>query len=139
LAYPATTGMIANTETEIPSAVLAPEINPMLTYAGDDVIITGAIGDIFDARTFSGPNRAEKMARQLPGPDAMEFAKSFAAARAKLAALLESPKAPPLTQKQRIAIASIDPQLMSSALDAIDEVDTSRADDQPAPVAVPEQ
>lgn len=118
--------------------------NATLTRKGDEVLITGSIGHIFDSETFSGPNRAEKRDRARPMADAATVSRDFEGIRARLAALrgIKAPDAgvvpaiepsgqampPPLATAAavpadpdgRIELASISPELTSEALTAID-------------------
>ena len=118
-----------------------------LTRNGDEVLITGSLGHIFDSVTFSGPNRAEKRDRARPMAEAEAVSRDFEGIRTRLAALrgikppeaavvptvqpVGQPMPPPLTTtpagaptdpEGRIALASISPELTSEALNAIDAV-----------------
>jgi len=94
---------------------------------GTDVIITGSI-DLFDGESFTGTNRALKQDRARPQVDLVAMTSGFDDIRARIAALrnpelvtkpLEIPAAE--AESVPIAVASIDPDLTSSAaLDAID-------------------
>jgi len=117
-----------------------------LTRKGDEVLITGSIGHIFDSVTFSGPNRAEKRDRARPMADAATVSRDFEGIRTRLAALrgikapdaavvpavlpvgqpmpppLATPSPAPADPEGRIELASISPELSSEALSAIDAV-----------------
>ncbi len=118
-----------------------------LTRQGDEVLITGSIGHIFDSVTFTGPNRAEKRDRARPMAEAEAVSRDFEGIRNRLAALrglkangaagvpavvptlapTGQPMPPPLAApaaepEGRIELASISPELTSEALSAIDAV-----------------
>lgn len=127
---------------------LAPKLTPSLTYANDEVTIVGSVRDMFRSSVFTGPNRAEKRARALPEVSPIVVANAFADIRKQLAAdrsASETPIAPGLREFLKakeapqaalsVKVASIDPALMSAALDAIDKA----APDQPEPISAPRQ
>ena len=66
-----------------------------LTRKGDEVLITGSLGHIFDSVTFTGPNRAEKRDRARPMAEAEAVSRDFEGIRNRLAALrgLKAPEA----------------------------------------------
>jgi spore germination cell wall hydrolase CwlJ-like protein len=97
-----------------------------LTRSGDDLIITGSLDHIFDSATFSGPNRSAKQDRMRPVVGVMEFTSGFADIRARLAAL-RAPKEAPVAPKatgtaEPIVVASLETDVASEALDAIDSL-----------------
>lgn len=103
-----------------------------LTRAGEDLIITGSVHDMFRSAAFSGPNIVEKQDRARPGEDAVQVSARFADVRARLAALRQ-PAMPAIIPVVETAsagdgqtaaptlVAAIDPMVESSALDAIDQ------------------
>lgn len=135
---PGTAGVAALSiaEIEAPRATL--------TRKGDEVLITGSLGHIFESVTFSGPNRAEKRDRARPMVEAEAVSRDFEGIRSRLAALrgikapevavvpivqpagqpmpppLGTPAAAPADPEGRIELASISPDLTSEALTAID-------------------
>lgn len=123
-----------------------------LMQTGDDLFITGSVDHMFQSGSFAGPNRAEKQDRARPLPDVMSVASSFDAIRARLAAL-RAPKpattatpdvaagvaaTAPATPAAPVEIASLSPEIASSALDAIDDV-ASPSGGAPMPKALSQQ
>jgi len=113
-------------EAEIPAPVAQAA---SISYAGDQVIITGSVGNLFKTAEFTGPNRVLKQDRARINVDALALTKSFEATRIRLAAAAAaSAKAKTeLASEQHIAVmprplevASIDPAASSDALKAID-------------------
>ena len=96
-----------------------------LVVSGGEVTITGAIGDIFNTGSFSGPNRAEKRDRYRPVVDVMEVARNFDGIRARLAALRNPEAATPdqvvAAGEEPVRVASLEPDVSTEALQAIDE------------------
>lgn len=142
--YTGTTIAARSPDTGATANMIAPTISASLSFSGDDVIITGSVDHIFAAKTFVGPNRAAKRARQRPANDVIDFARSFETARVQLASLRDespNPKAA-LTRDSvaRISIAAIDPTLMSAALDAISSADSTPDDaNLPSPIKMPQR
>ena len=110
--------------------VLAAIPSASLTRSGDDLIITGSIDHIFDGATFSGPNRSDKQDRLRPVISVMDFTSAFSDVRAHLAEL-RAPKAPvpvvvPKVKAapagEPIVVASLQPDVASEALDAIESL-----------------
>ncbi len=100
----------------------------VLAMSGDAASAPGSIHDIFNSATFAGPNRAEKQDRLRPLPDVMAVASGFDAIRARLAALRHpgaavaaAPDAAAPAAAAPVEVASLSPDLASSALDAIDQ------------------
>jgi spore germination cell wall hydrolase CwlJ-like protein len=89
-----------------------------LTRSGNDLIITGSV-DLFASAAFSGPNRSEKQDRLRAVVDVMELTRGFDGIRARLAAL-RSPKVEAETKTAPIVVASLDVNIASEALDAIE-------------------
>lgn len=117
-------------------AFAAPEIPVTLSFAGNDVLVTGAINAMFKDSVFVGPNRSEKRGRLRSEIDGLAIANTFAAARQQMAQLRMPPSpnfsgtkhldsAPRMTEAERIAIASIDPQAAFAALEAIEGISGS--------------
>ena len=102
-----------------------------LSLSGTDIIITGSLDHMFRGGSFAGPNRAEKQDRALPLDDVLAVSRDFDGIRARLAAL-RNPGQPVLVEAdaapEKIDMASIDPALNSSALDAISAVAAPGAD-----------
>lgn len=150
IAYTGTISAAQNPDIETIANVVAPQIRASLIYSGTDVMITGSVAHMFDAQTFSGPNRSEKRARNRPIEDALTIARSFEEVRMRLAALRNDSAPPagglqsgfantsPAGQAPRISVAAIDPALISAALDAIDTLDKSK-DGLPAPIHASER
>ena len=151
LSYTGTIVAAKNPDASAPIEQSATFIGASLSYFGKDVIITGSVNQLFTDKTFVGPNRAAKGPRRRPVQDVVEFARSFDDVRLQLANLRAQEaealqqlarKENPLTttareKLSRIAIASIDPTLMSSALDAINSADSSSSDEGlPAPLSI---
>ena len=120
-----------------------------LVQAGGDLFITGSVGHMFETGSFAGPNRAEKQDRLRPLPDVVSVASGFEAIRARLAALRAPRPATTATPDAAAAIAastpaapveiaSLSPELASSALDAIDDV-ASAGPDAPMPRTLSQQ
>lgn len=117
-------GTVAGFEQSAPRAALL--------RSGDDVIITGSIGHLFDSG-FSGPNRAEKRDRLRPAVDVLEVASAFDSIRARIASLrlpkeLVETAVPTVEMEVAVVdpepidvVASLQPEVTSSALSAIDE------------------
>ncbi len=128
LSYAAfTTGAVGPAHGSIAEVAAAPRAS--LAHAGDDVIITGSIDHMFQTGSFAGPNRADKQDRARPLPDVMTVASTFDSIRSRLAAL-RNPKAAVTTPTPDpataapvapVAVASLTPELASSALEAIDD------------------
>ncbi|MDP1730255.1 MAG: cell wall hydrolase [Devosia sp.] len=118
-----TTGAIGPAHGSIADVAASPRAG--LSQTGGDIVITGAIDHMFLTGSFAGPNRAEKQDRARPLPDVMVVASGFDAIRARLAAL-RAPKSAATAAAApgpgaSIAVASLAPDLASSALDAIDD------------------
>jgi spore germination cell wall hydrolase CwlJ-like protein len=113
----------------------ATKIVATLQQHGDDLIVTGSLGHLFEASTFTGPNRAGKRDRVRIVPDALSFAQSFDDVRARIAELRGEPIDPAMEQSgvpgldpmieegPKMSVASIDPSILlsSPALSAIDD------------------
>jgi len=114
----------------------APVAQATLSYSGTDPIITGSVEHLFDSVSFTGPNRAAKMDRYRPAPDALAISRGFEEVRQRLAALRAPPSDPTdLGQSRfadlnpadsgvdddgpRMSVAAIDPNLGAGALNAI--------------------
>lgn len=110
-------------------------MQPTISRTGTDVVITGSINNLFLSQSFVGPNRALKQDRARPVVELADVTRSFAGIRAQIAAQRGSETldvdAPIKTAKADaaettkpawvpVAIASIDPELTTPALDAID-------------------
>lgn len=124
----------------VTASLLAPTITPSLSYSGTDVTLTGSVAHIFDGAAFAGANRAEKRDRYRTGDDVNEVTASFTQLRTHLASLRAretgaTDRIEPVGVDM-ISVAGIDPMLISAALDAIDNVDTSKSG-LPAPLLVP--
>lgn len=98
-----------------------------LVRSGEDLTITGSIDHIFGA-SFTGPNRAEKQARLVPIPDVLTVASSFDTVRARLASLRNPAPVTPTpdmtvgaSAAEPVHVASLEPQVSTEALSAIDE------------------
>lgn len=116
---------------DIPDIGHVPRASLMQT--GGDLFITGSVDHMFQTGSFAGPNRAEKQDRARPLADVMSVANSFDAIRARLAAL-RAPRPATIAAPDVAAvvaatapaapveIASLSPEIASSALDAIDDV-----------------
>ncbi len=104
-------------------------------FSGSGPIITGSVSRLFNSPVFVGPNRALKTSRLRNKVSVIEFVRSFAQARLKLARLQASepvdipalPRyslsdavgAPAKQQEPPISMAAVDPALASAALAAI--------------------
>lgn len=110
----------------------APMPKAGLRIDGTDPILTGSVGNLFSATVFSGPNRAEKRGRVMPEPDVMTVASTFNTIRSEmLASRLEPQLIDFVRQSQRdssvelpVALAAIEPTVLSAALAAIEETVT---------------
>lgn len=114
---------------------------PTITRTGSDVIITGAIGDIFMSQSFVGTNKALKQDRSRPEVNLAEMTRSFEGIRAQIAAARKGmipsgtpaavavAKADPAVTTtppaMPVAIAAVDPALTTPALDAIEGLASS--------------
>jgi hypothetical protein len=124
--------------SEVPGAPVA-----ALVRSGADLTITGSVDHIFASAGFTGPNRAEKRDRLVPVPDVMTVASVFDNIRARIASL-RHPGAPLPAPDQSVAastaetvfVASLDPEVSSEALSAIDDAALGGA---PLPVLQSEQ
>ena len=113
-------GPLAEVEVEAPLA--------SLVRSGTDLTITGSVDHIFASAGFSGPNRAEKRDRLVPVPDVMSVTSVFDQIRTRIASL-RNPDAPAPQPDQTVVaksedtvfVASIDPEVSSDALTAIDD------------------
>lgn len=108
---------------ELPAAFA---VTPLakLSRSGEDLIITGSVGHMFESAAFSGPNRLGKQDRLRPVVDVLAHVGGFTALRARLAALRNPP--PPVPQAVPVRVAAIDPAKTldpsaSEALGAIDD------------------
>ena len=117
-----------------------------LARSGTDVILTGSIDHMFISGGFVGPNRGDKQDRIRPAEDLMTLTGGFADIRARIAMLRNpeaaktkaAPTAPTmLVDNAPIAVASIDPEMSSAALDAIDAL--SNPAGAPVPQLIPEK
>lgn len=119
---------------------------PTLTRSGTDLIITGSIGNLFLSQSFVGTNKAIKQDRARPEVLLADLTASFESIRARIAAQRNakvpgepvvaaatepSPDAP-------IAVAAIDPDLTTAALDAIDQL-AGTGSNTPLPLAMSEK
>ena len=132
-------GYAASIEAALPPgaemAAPVPEPKAMVSLAGTDPVLTGSVGPLFSAKVFSGPNRAEKRARILPQDDALAVASAFDSIRSQMLAARPKPspaELPDIAEYLRkahrdddvempVALASIDPSLLSAALSAIEK------------------
>jgi len=101
-----------------------------INYSGDDPVITGSVGHLFQSAGFTGPNRAEKTDRKRPVVDALAFSRSFSEVRQRIAALRGEEIDPALPGQSRFAatgdveegprmsLAALNPAT-AAALDAI--------------------
>lgn len=113
-------GTLSGPEVEGPRAALV--------RSGTDLTITGSVNHIFASAGFTGPNRAEKRDRLVPVPDVMSVTSVFDDIRTRIASL-RNPGAPAPQPDQTVAakvddtvfVASIDPEVSSEALSAIDD------------------
>ncbi|WP_417310230.1 cell wall hydrolase [Devosia sp.] len=126
--------------------VLPVSAQASLARTGTDVIITGSIDHMFNSGGFVGPNRSDKQDRMRPTEDLMALTSGFADIRARIAMLRNpeaaktklAPAAPTMiVEDTPIAVASIDPDMSSAALDAIDAL--SHPDGAPVPQLIPEK
>lgn len=103
------------------SALLAPAAT--LARSGEDLIITGSVGHLFDVAAFSGPNRAAKQDRLRPAVDLMAHVGGFTSLRARLAAL----RSPPVPEPEPVQVAAVDPVAVASPLasDALEAIDAA--------------
>ena len=109
--------------------------------SGEDLFITGSVGDIFLSESFVGTNRDEKQDRARPVVDVVEVAESFDSIRSRIAALRMPASAAETVQTATVAkattdtpatsgeitVASLSPNVTSDALDAIDQMSTDAA------------
>ena len=130
--------LISDTRGPVPyqePALIMPEIPAVLSFAGEDSLVTGSLHALFENKVFRGPNRAEKRGRIRVSVDGIAVASSFAQARQHIAQARPKKLIYPgglhardsLSDTQRIAIASIEPGLVSAALDAIEGVSRPKA------------
>ena len=125
----------------------APEPSPTLSRVGNDVIITGSV-DLFNSASFTGTNKALKQDRARPQVDLVAMTAGFDGIRARIAELRHpdnatTPANVPTEAKvaasepepakdapaeaapawaDRTQVASIDPEISTPALDAIDKL-----------------
>ena len=105
-----------------------------LTLNGTDPVITGNVGTLFDNAVFAAP--AQQLVPRIdPEQDALAVSSTFSAIRRELAAKRPQPKPAALpsladyvraarrdeTTPLPMALASIDPELLSAALTAIEK------------------
>lgn len=113
---------------------------PMISRTGSDVIITGSIDNIFRSQSFVGPNRAMKQDRARPQVELAELTRDFESIRARIAATragmipagtrtevakVEPADEPAVTRTppaMPVALAAVDAELTTPALDAIDSL-----------------
>jgi spore germination cell wall hydrolase CwlJ-like protein len=126
----ATTGAIGPAFGSIADFTI-PDAAPSLIRSGDDVIITGSIDHMFSTGSFAGPNRAEKQDRYRPVIDVMEITRDFDGLRAQLAAIWMPEKSAPVPAAGKpaeldgsVMVASLQPEVSTEALDAIDDAAT---------------
>lgn len=112
-------------EATVP-APIAPKAS--IAYAGDQVVITGSVENLFKSAEFVGPNRVLKQDRARINVDALALTKSFEETRVRLAAAAAAKVGTnsQVASGQYVAVmprplevASIDPS-SSDALRAID-------------------
>lgn len=123
-----------------------PEQTASLVRNGDEVLITGSLGNLFDTGSFSGTNKAEKRDRYRPVVDVAEVTNVFDGIRARLAALRhpEQVAVTPETTKPadgattpaEVMVASLQPEVSTEALDAINHM---TADGVPLPMSQSQQ
>ncbi len=124
-----------------------------IARSGNDVIITGSIGHLFQTSMFVGPNRADKQDRARITPDGLAVSRGFDDIRTRLAALRQpgatvtAPSLPggpnvemtadltPPGEGPPISVAAINPVLINPALSAIDAL----TDAAPFPVSPSQQ
>lgn len=148
-AFACYTGSIVSAKSPEPTvtlSLLAPTLTPSLSYSGSDITLTGSVTHLFSGAAFAGANRAEKRDRYRAEDDVLEVAATFKRLRTHLASLRArdsgvGENSEPFGSAQvaaldPISVAGIDHALMSAALDAIDQVDTSTSG-LPAPLLVP--
>ncbi|WP_417580145.1 cell wall hydrolase [Pelagibacterium sp.] len=150
-AVPGTGGFRAvDPATEFPPVAAA-----SLSFEGDQPVISGTVASLFQTTTFSGPNRTDKTDRARPELNLVAFAQTFDAVRLSIASA-RSAGDPYVTQQSsvmvaegeavdeegpRISVASIDPEMVSSAgLAAIDALSGGAGQDPntPRPVGIPD-
>ncbi len=109
---------------------------PKITRDGSDVIITGSIGNIFLSQSFVGTNKALKQDRSRPEVALAEVTRSFEGIRAQIAASRKGmipvgtkdetatasaePAVTTTPPSMPVAVAAVDPELTTPALDAIE-------------------
>lgn len=137
-----------------PIAITLPIATASLSLKGTDLTITGSVEHIFEVPSFTGPNQSAKQDRMRPKIDVVDLALSFRDMRRRIASLRA--QAPNPLQSQvaeaeptedgeenegpRISVASIDPTIVSDALEAIEGVATPGSDlASPMPVSASEQ
>jgi len=127
-----------------------------LHFAGDKVIITGSVGHLFETvGTFVGPNEAMKGDRLRPAVDVLSLTRTFDQVRTRIASLANTENAgaapvpaatvvadavvpvTPTPVSARIALAAVDPSVVSSAAaqtPALDAIDHAAQPDPGVPV-----
>ena len=146
---PGVSGPVAERVETLPAPVAV--VSASLSYSGTDPIITGSVGDLFAAASFTGPNRAAKTDRIRPPVNALAFSSNFAEARTRLAAL-RAPAEPALGQTRfadieatgdveigpRMSVAALNPSA-AAALDAIAGIAPAAVPETPMPAQASEQ
>lgn len=126
-AYPLL-GTGANTPShDVTTPTIAATPTARLQHSGDDLVIVGSVGNLFNTGFFIGPNRAQKVNRARLTPDGVTVSGGFEAIRTQMAEARAptgvAPTAPP-----DVPVASVDPTTTgsvsetTSALMAIDQV-----------------
>lgn len=127
-------------------------VTASLDRNGIDPVITGSVQTLFESASFVGPNRALKVDRPVAPMDIDAFAFKFNQARIRLAARNAGPVDPSLRQSvigaqpqllpqdesPQISVASIDPNHIPSALQAIQSA-SPLDPNVPLPTALPDQ
>jgi spore germination cell wall hydrolase CwlJ-like protein len=146
-------GPAGDASTQIPAA--APVLVRASLGSAPTAPAVEGFDHLFESASFTGPNRAEKTDRVRPRRDALAISQSFEEVRTRLAALRVSPgEAGALGQSRvadatvaaedvdagpRMSVASLDPAIGSSALDAIAGIAPTGAPGQPMPALASEQ
>lgn len=119
------------------SQATAPAVFATLNYIEGQVSISGSVDQLFQSSIFVGTTTTQKTARLLPQTNVLDIANSFSAERTRIAALrmeaanpVDAPQSPvPVLPRANnvdaispISVAAIDPNIGSSALEAIGSV-----------------
>jgi len=109
-----TTGAVGPDGGDVPAEPPVRQV-ASLSYNGTDLVITGSVDHLFKSGTFVGANRSEKRNRERISVDVASFSRSFDQQRAQLVALRVAPPEQRDLVSPTVAVASVEPSVLTSA------------------------